>query len=363
MSRVFNSKKTILMGAALILSLMQIESFAGQGWELITQLPTKRIAFSTAVVGDKIYLIGGTLSINFDGPFGLSTVEEYDTQTNTWRRRTDMPTPRNYPEAAVVNGIIYVFGGSNAKDRKIANMKLPVSVEAYDPETDTWTRKKDMPVSRINFELGVAAGKVYLIGGSTGLGAEHERRMDRVDVYDPATDTWTKGPKMPTRREPRAVEVVNDRIYVIGGFGWPPPPAGIGRLLQTIEEYDPISRQWRKKKDMLDVSYGFSTAVVEDEIYLFGGLDAFRQYLATASVYNPQKGAWRDNPKLPTPMYPNGAATVNGKIYVFGGFEAGRDSSDVLVYDTGFRAVTAKGKLFTRWGELKAEPQRRPQRD
>ena len=48
--------------------------------------------------------------------------------------------------------------------------------------------------------------------------------MDRVDIYDPATDTWAKGPKMPTRRNPGGVAVVNTRIYVIGGEGWPPPP-------------------------------------------------------------------------------------------------------------------------------------------
>lgn len=347
-------KKVIVMGVVVfIFSLVQIESFAGQGWEVITQLPTKRYAFSTAVVDDKIYLIGGSLSINRGGPFGLSTVEAYDPQTNTWQKVADMPIPRNYPEVAVVNGLIYVFGGSSAKDRKIVNMQLPVRVEAYDPATDTWTRKKDMPVSRINFELSVAAEKVYLIGGSTGFGEGHEQRMDRVDIYDPATDMWAKGPKMPTRREPRGVEVVNDRIYVIGGFGWPPPVAGIGRVLQTIEEYDPSSRQWRRKKDMLDVRRGFSTVVVEDEIYLIGGMDEFRQFLAAASVYNPQKETWRESPKLPTPMYPNGAATINGNIYVFGGFEAGRDSPDVLVYDTGFRAVTARDKLSTSWGELK----------
>ena len=142
---------------------MQNRVLCGQDWELITQLPTKRYAFSTAVVDDKVYIIGGTLSHNNGGPYGISTVEAYDPQTNTWQRVADMPTPRNYPKAAVVNGIIYVFGGSNAKDRKIANMKLPVSVEAYDPATDTWTRKTDMPVSRINFKLGMAAGKIYLI--------------------------------------------------------------------------------------------------------------------------------------------------------------------------------------------------------
>ena len=361
MSKVFNSKTAMVIGVVVfILSLMQIESFAGEDWELITQIPTERLDFATAVVDNKVYLIGGTLFKNKDGPFGLSTAEVYDTQTNTWQRVADMPTPRTIAQAAVVNGIIYVFGGFSSKDGFIQNWKLPVVVDAYNPATDTWTRKKDMPVSRINFSLGVVAGKVYLIGGTTGFGAGHEQRMDRVDVYDPATDTWAKAPKMPSRREPMGVAVVSNRLYVIGGFGW--PPAGWGELpLTRIDEYDPITFQWRKKTDMLDVRYGFSTVVVEDDIYLIGGLNGFPNYSAAVNMYNPQKEAWRDIPKLPMPISPFGAAMVDGKIYVFGGVGEGvKFLTDVLVFDASFRVVEANGKLFTRWGALKAEHQRKP---
>ena len=358
MSRMFNAKITIVMGVVVfILLLMQIESFADEDWKLITHIPTPRMDFATVVVDNKVYLIGGTLSKNVNGPLGISTAEVYDAQTNTWQRLTDMPTPRTIARAAVVNGILYVFGGFSSKDRFFQNWTLPVIVEAYNPATDTWIPKKDMPVSRINFDVGVVAGKVYLIGGTTGFGEGHEERMDRVDVYDPATDTWAKGPKMPTRREPMGVAVVSNRIYVIGGYGWPKA----GPILTVIEEYDPISRQWRKKSDMLDVRYAFSTAVVDDDIYLIGGLEGFPNYVATVNVYNPQKDAWRDIPKLPMPLAPFRAATVDGKIYVFGGYGKGPQFfPDVLVFDTGFRAVEANGKLHTRWGELKGERKSQP---
>ena len=54
-------------------------------------------------------------------------------------------------------------------------------------------------------------------------------------------------------------------------------------------------------------------------------------------------------------------ATVHGKIYVFGGTWREGISKPVVnivpveVYDTGFRAMMAEGKLAMRWGELKAE--------
>ena len=358
MSSVFTSNKTIVVGVViLIFLLMQVESFAGQGWEPISQLPTDRWGLSAAVVDDKIYIIGGTLTENERGPDGSSIIEAYDPQTNTWEQLTDMPTPRTYPYTAVVNGIIYVFGGwYNEIGGKL---KYPVVVEAYDPSADTWTQKKDMLVSRVHPAIGVVDEKIYIIGGSTGWGQEHDRRMDWVDIYDPATDMWEQGSKMPTRRDPYLGGVVNNRIYVTGGYGLP-----VGQVVPVIEEYDPISRQWRQMKDMLNVKSSFRTVVVEDSIYLIGGIDSARQYLASVAVYHPQTETWSDIPAMPTPMYPQGAATIDGKIYVFGGVGSGRQFfSDVLVYDTedtDFHAVTAKDKLSTNWGELKTERQREP---
>ncbi|MDE0425151.1 MAG: hypothetical protein OXN25_09805 [Candidatus Poribacteria bacterium] len=365
MLSVFNSKTSIIIGCvAFILLQMLILSFAAADWELVTQLPTERVNFATAVVDNKVYLIGGSLNEDVralppivPGPFGLSTVDEYDPQTNRWRRRADMPTPRHGMRSAVVDGIIYVFGGYNAKDNKIWNMKLIRHVEAYNPKTNRWIKKGNMPVSRIGFDLGVIAGRVYLIGGSTGVGAEHEVAMSRVDVYNPATDMWGKAPDMPTRRDPDNVAVVNNSLYVIGG--WPPAAAG-RQILTVIEAYDPINHQWEKKQDMLAAKFGFSTIVIGDEIYLIGGVPGLhipRQYLATVDVYHPRTETWRDIPSLPVPMRPFGAVAVNGKIYVFGGVGEGWEFfPDVLVFDTGFRAVEATGKLLTRWGGVKGEP-------
>lgn len=369
MLSVFKSKKgVIIRGAVFMLLWMPMVSFAAADWELVTQLPTERIDFVTAVVDNKVYLIGGSLNEALNvrppiapGPFGLSTVDEYDPQTNRWRRRADMPTPRHGMKAAVVDGMIYVFGGYNAKDNKIWNMKLIRHVEAYNPKTNRWIKKGNMPVSRIGFELGVVAGRVYLIGGSTGVGGEHEVAMARVDVYNPATDMWGKAPNMPTRRDPDGVAVVSNRLYVIGG--WPPAAAG-RQPLTVIEAYDPISHQWEKEQEMLVVRFAFSTVVVRDEIYLIGGVPGLhipRQYLATVDVYHPRTETWRDIPSLPEPMRPFSGAAVNGKIYVFGGIGEGwKFFPDVHVFDTGFRAVEATGKMLTRWSGLKGEPKSQP---
>ena len=68
-------------------------------WTPKADMPTKRSALATSVVGPQIYAIGGTAVVQ--GP-GLSTVERYDPASNTWSNETDMPTARVFLGAGVV---------------------------------------------------------------------------------------------------------------------------------------------------------------------------------------------------------------------------------------------------------------------
>ena len=349
--------------ALVVLFLISIDSIISGEWQVVSRLPTKRSAFSTAVVDDKIYLIGGTLFKDEDGPFGLSTVEVYDPQNNTWEHLADMPTPREGAEAAVVDGKIYVVGGFASIDNRGANIKIFKTVEVYDPQTDIWEQKQDMSQSRLQFGIGVVAGKIYAIGGANFF--EDPWRLDYMEAYDPVTDIWIKRMKMPTRRDAIGIAVLNDKIYAIGGYGWPALLQG-GPVLATVEEYTPKINRWRIKRDIPNLKTGFSTVVVADEIYLIGGHGgvAFEEYLTTVEIYSPKTERWRESIPMSIGNTPFGAATINGKIYILGSErENGELSPEIEVFDTGFRAVTAAGKLSTHWGELKIQHQRQPQRN
>lgn len=355
-----------------------IGTVAAAKWEIISELPTHRKSFSTAVVDGKIYLIGGTLFEHargvlrdpgpgiWRGPFGMSLVEVYDPETNTWQRLADMPTVRAGAETAVVDGKIYVMAGYAGKDNQGKNFKFLKALEMYDPQTDTWVRKQDLPIPRIQFGVGAVAGKIYAIGGlldpkekKPGL----QGRLDLVEVYDPVSDTWAKRADMPTRRDGFATAVINDTIYAIGGAGWPQVGAG-GPRLGTIEVYEPRINRWTKRPDIPNLRTSFRTVVIADKIYLIGGHavgvhDVRGERLASTEVYDPATKRWRLTPTPPAPtLSPFSMVAVNGKIYVFGGTTVDRVlSPTVEVFDTGFRAVTAKGKLPTRWGALKIERQ------
>lgn len=64
---------------------------------------------SSAVVDGKIYVVGGNGGAANDVAY--ANVEAYDPTTNTWTRKTGMPTARTLPAAVTVDGKIYVMGG------------------------------------------------------------------------------------------------------------------------------------------------------------------------------------------------------------------------------------------------------------
>ena len=57
----------------------------------------------------------------------------------------------------------------------------------YDPETDTWTKKTKMLTARASLATAVVNGKIYAIGGHTGISwGNHGTVYPTVEEYTPA---------------------------------------------------------------------------------------------------------------------------------------------------------------------------------
>ncbi|MFC1604723.1 PA14 domain-containing protein [Planctomycetota bacterium] len=172
-------------------------------------------ALDTSVVNGKIYAIGGMSS-----PF----VQIYDPATDTWTVGADIPTPRQFPSVSVVDGKIYAIGGNAV----VSPWQVLSIVEEYDPDTDTWTKKSDMPTARGELSTTVANGIIYAIGGYTNHGQDTniniaDALLSTVEAYNPKTDTWIGKSDMPTPRTRFSTSSVNRMIYAIGGQpgSWP----------------------------------------------------------------------------------------------------------------------------------------------
>ncbi len=282
--------------------------FAQQGtWTQKADMPTPRWGLSTSAVDGRIYAMGG-LGREY---VLVRTVEAYDPRTDTWTEKADMPTPRFLPATSVVDGKIYVIGGGNLAVR--SQLGLP-TVEEYDPATDTWTRKADMPTPRHGLSTSVLNGRIYAISGFDGT------NMGTVEEYDPASDTWTKKADLPTLRSHVATQVVDGKIYAIGGWD---RRGSIDTVFSSVAVYDPAADTWTKKADMPTARWNAASGVVNGKIYVVGGIVAQggedRQNLQTVEVYDPETDTWAQEVDMPTARGCLSASLIDGKLYAVGG--------------------------------------------
>ena len=124
---------------------------------------------------------------------------------------------------------------------------------------DSWITMASMPTARSNFALVVVNNKIYVIGGYDGT----TPYLSTNEEYDLATNTWTTKASMPTARTSVRAGVVNNKIYVIGGYN--------GSNLSTNEEYDPATNTWTTKASMPTARNPLAIAAANNKIYAIGG--------------------------------------------------------------------------------------------
>ena len=121
--------------------------------------------------------------------------EVYDPATNTWETKTPMPTPRNYLEANVVGGKIYLIGGEAQQPLDEPPQEHFSNVtEVYDPETDSWTTMAPIPTKVSAYASAVVNNKIYIISGWSA----NAPLSSQVQIFDPQINNWTMGEHIPT---------------------------------------------------------------------------------------------------------------------------------------------------------------------
>ena len=105
----------------------------------------------------------------------------------TWVPKTSMPALRGEVAAAVVGDKLYALGGA-------VNRQAVARNEEYDPATDRWRERAPLPQPRDHLGVAVVNGKIYTFGGFTS--SVHQGSGDVVFEYNPASDFWRPLPPM-----------------------------------------------------------------------------------------------------------------------------------------------------------------------
>lgn len=310
------------------ITLIPQTSCSEEKTKLKSPMPTPRMNTACAVIGDKVYVIGGLTKEGEITP----VVEEYDSSIDRWTRKTSMPTSRGVAAAAVVNNKIYVFGGRD--ENGVTDV-----VEVYDPLSNSWKKMKPMPFARWNHMVAVAEGKIYVIGGLIGVGNKRES-VDKVEIYDPSIDSWNIGASIPKPKQNAAVAVMGKKIYVIGGMIGSAALGGYST--NTVEVYDLSAGKWITGVPMQLTRSDADAVVVNDKIYVVGG-GKKGEALGTVEVYNSATNLWESGFSLRKPRTGHCVASVGNKIFIIGG-AAEQSLSGILDVVEEFSLKTEKGK-------------------
>lgn len=144
------------------------------------RLPEGRDHAGAAVVGGKMYVLGGRLR-GQDNVKDTVFVLDLACMARGWRVAAGrMPTPRGGLAAAAVGNVVYTFGGEGSKEP--GSQGVFPQAEAYDTVRDEWTRLENMKTPRHGTYAAAVGGGVVIPGGGDKQGGAP---MDLVDVFYP----------------------------------------------------------------------------------------------------------------------------------------------------------------------------------
>jgi N-acetylneuraminic acid mutarotase len=222
----------------------------------------------------------------------MKDVDAYNPATNAWTARADMPVRRreiNMP--TVLNGKIYVSGGVNTMGRASRTVVI------YDPVTNTWARTADsLPEAMAHAESATLGGTIHLLYGYA------------LYRYDASLHSWKRLANVPHDHYRGGAGVINGRWYVAGG--------GNPRYGQRfLDVYDPATNRWTAKAPMPVSDYPATGVVRNGKLYVIG---------ERVQVYDPATNTWSTRTPMPVSRkeFAAGTITRSGKavILVSGGY-------------------------------------------
>lgn len=313
---------------SLVLTLAHASVFAQGRWIKLAPFPEPAEELLGAAAGGKLYVFAGLAP----GWKPKSMVYEYDPATDKWTKKKPMALASHHVAITEHKGKIYAFGGFVLPASGPAAWQPTDQAFEYDPATDNWKALAPMPTKRGAAGAASVGDKLYVIGGASMLPNSKEqsihptrahRSMTTVEEYDPATNTWRERSMMPTPRNHLAIGAVNNKIYVLGGRIGAAFISGGGNRLDLVEEYDVATDTWNAVRARMPtgrsaVAYG----VHGNRVFVAGGehqdynlSTAFRAFEGFDTV----KKEWVVMPAMPLQRHGLAGAVLGNRFHLISG--------------------------------------------
>jgi N-acetylneuraminic acid mutarotase len=254
--------------------------------------------------------------------FGIST-GECEPMTNLaspWATDADLPYKLDEPRGVAIDGKIYLVGGiTGLQQLPSGRLQLESSNELtrFDPKTETFTSLAPLPEPENHIGVVTYHGDLYVFGGY-GRWRDAETRSTFYR-YDPSVNHWTRMPNMPEPRAAMASGVIGNQLIVAGG-------ALDSKPRSDAYSFNFRSNRWSRLPSMASRREHVGSAVLGDRLYVLGGRTPQTLAANTAEAYDVSERRWIPLPPMPVEAGGLEAVPVDGDVIAVGGGNDGAET-------------------------------------
>lgn len=280
--------------------------------------------------GDVLITGGGAGTLT--AATGLATTELWDFRSMQRLAGPTMGSSRALHLAVRLNdNRVLIVGGADATGAVLS------SCEIYDPVTNQFTPTNSMSTPRVlHAACRLADGRVMVAGGTSTLVpdvvAALTGTLSSVEIYNPATGTWSAANPLAGRRLAPALTLLsNNQVLASGGvdvsvlFGFP-----TGAFSTTAcQRWNPGTNSWGAAASMPSGRAGHhynQVTLADGRVLMTGGvlvpnlLNATTSApIAAADVYNPTTNTWTAVNMANARALHSATRLADGRVVVAGG--------------------------------------------
>lgn len=233
------------------------------------------------------------------------------------------PAPHDHLEgaAAVVNNKLYIFSGFGTPP---ALLDPTDRVDVWDPVTDTWetatTPRKPAPFKLSHMQAATDGRFVWFAGGF--IGKHPGPPTTNVWRYDTVNDTWQAGPPLPQPRASGAFVRIGRQLHYIGGLSTDRNTDYPDHFTLDLDK----PTKWKTAAPLPAARNHFQAVVIDGLLYTAGGQfyhdnETIMEDLAIANAYNVYTDTWSNRAPMPMARSHAEAGTIvlYDRLFIIGG--------------------------------------------
>lgn len=244
--------------------------------------------------------------------------------SSSWQARASLPWTAQEVYCAALEDRVWVAGGLvRGRSGTLINDRTGV----YDPKTDLWREGPRLPQPRHHPMLVSAKGRIWVFGGYDRRDRGEWTSMKQVWALDQGD--WAEASQMPDYLSETVGLGHGNRIHLITGRA--PKGEANGRWndqgdVDTHLIFDASDATWHRGRPAPMARNSAAGAVLNDQLWIAGGRTVDGGGTGRLDVYDPESDRWdtlAPLPKSPTTgqQVGGGLAMVEtgGRLFAFGG--------------------------------------------